>query len=336
MCILLASTNHPNYSLILLNNRDVRRNASLHHVTRANMFQEFLNRPTARANWWDAPNGHVLGGRDLQRSVRGTWLGITKQGRVAVLTNFREQGAAALEGARSRGEIPIAFLAVDPSSEENEEAFAKRLIEEEGIQGVGGLSLAFGLLKSRKNDNGAARLAFISNRTPDAEGLEYSKAGTWGLSNSHFGDRAWPKVVNGEKLLDELIEANSRDEGSADDLVEECFKLLSTDTLPTRQEGEAFQTYTYHMRKSIFVPAVGDELKEGPTAPADELAAAKEDGPAVVVGGLYGTQKQTVILVDHEGHVIFRERTLYDHDAKPITGAARDVIFDFTIEGWHE
>jgi len=56
MCIVIVTTEHPSYRLILLNNRD-----------------EFLHRPTARATWWEPPNAHVLGGRDMHRSEHGTW-----------------------------------------------------------------------------------------------------------------------------------------------------------------------------------------------------------------------------------------------------------------------
>ncbi|TKA39155.1 hypothetical protein B0A49_13227, partial [Cryomyces minteri] len=123
MCIALITTAHPSYPLILINNRD-----------------EYLTRPTAPAAWWDEPHSHVLGGRDLQRDVRGTWLGITKQGRVAVLTNFREEGQNP-SGVRSRGGIVNAFLTTPPDSQETTEQFAKRLVEEEGVKDVGGFSL---------------------------------------------------------------------------------------------------------------------------------------------------------------------------------------------------
>lgn len=59
MCIVIVTTAHPDYPLILLNNRD-----------------EFLHRPTAPADWWDPPYDYVLGGRDLHRCEHGTWYAI--------------------------------------------------------------------------------------------------------------------------------------------------------------------------------------------------------------------------------------------------------------------
>src|SRR5690606_5659875 len=63
-------------------------------------------RPTAPADWWaDIPG--LLAGRDLQAG--GTWLGAASDGRWALVTNYREGQAA--PGVRSRGELPLGYLA---------------------------------------------------------------------------------------------------------------------------------------------------------------------------------------------------------------------------------
>src|SRR5699024_840346 len=67
---------------------------------------EFYERPTAPAQLWeDHPN--ILAGRDLLK--RGTWLGITKKGRFAALTNFRDPNQVE-DGKKSRGKIVKQFL----------------------------------------------------------------------------------------------------------------------------------------------------------------------------------------------------------------------------------
>lgn len=48
--------------------------------------------------------------------------------------------------------------------------------------------------------------------------------------------------------------------------------------------------------------------------------------------GLYGTQKQTVILVGHDGRVKYFERTLYEDDARATEIHKRDQSFEFVIE----
>ena len=48
---------------------------------------EYYRRPTAKAAFWqDHPD--ILAGRDLE--CMGTWLGVTRAGRFAALTNFRD------------------------------------------------------------------------------------------------------------------------------------------------------------------------------------------------------------------------------------------------------
>ncbi len=66
---------------------------------------EFYARPTLPLHGWaDAP---ILAGRDVQAG--GTWLGISRNGRMAALTNHRDPGAMRPD-APSRGELVSAFL----------------------------------------------------------------------------------------------------------------------------------------------------------------------------------------------------------------------------------
>jgi uncharacterized protein with NRDE domain len=83
MCLILFAWDaHPRWKLVVGANRD-----------------EFYARPTAPAAFWDdAPD--VLAGRDLREG--GTWLGITRSGRFAAVTNFREPEKYRV-GAPSRG-----------------------------------------------------------------------------------------------------------------------------------------------------------------------------------------------------------------------------------------
>jgi uncharacterized protein with NRDE domain len=70
MClILLAWRVHPEYPLIVAANRD-----------------EFHARPAAPAAFWtDLPS--ILAGRDLE--ARGTWMGVSRGGKFAAVTNYR-------------------------------------------------------------------------------------------------------------------------------------------------------------------------------------------------------------------------------------------------------
>ncbi|GAB7361974.1 hypothetical protein MBLNU230_g2011t1 [Neophaeotheca triangularis] len=295
MCITLFTTAHPAYSLILLSNRD-----------------EFLNRPTARADWWKPPHENVLGGRDLQRTEKGTWLGITKEGRIASLTNFREEGVE-ISKDKSRGGIVNAYLTLPPETSEKPEDFAKALIEDFGIYDVGGFSLLFGRFgKAEETDGLELRdLSVVSNRTASPEDIvkiPQPDNDIHGLSNSYYGDLSWPKIVHGEQLLKQAVHGSVKREDGEKIFIEHLFDILSVDTMPKRQEGENWTTYARQLRNSIFIPPVGDE-----------------------VSGAYGTQKQTVVLVDRMGKVTFVERTLFDENGHRIHDAEAESCFTFNI-----
>ncbi|KAF1942741.1 DUF833-domain-containing protein [Clathrospora elynae] len=323
MCIAILTTAHPDYPFILLNNRD-----------------EYLHRPTAEATWWPSPDSQVLGGYDLHRPVHGTWLGVTRQGRIAVLTNYREEDQTIVEGARSRGLIPNAWLKSDPEKKESTEAFAKRMIEE-GVEGVGGFSLCYGFIghvvKGVEEGGEAKGLAIVSNRTPSTDGMIHllQKPGeTHALSNAAYGDRTWPKVINGESWTAAAIASSVAAKESRDQLVERLLAILATDTMPRQKENEEWDMYLNQLRHSIFVPAIGRDHLEEHKMPAHEVGDVVKQKAADATSGCYGTQKNIVIMCDKEGKVYYLERTLYDEDARPIGKGEGDREFEFVVEGW--
>lgn len=166
MCLILfAYENHPDYRLILAANRD-----------------EFYRRPSLPASFWpDAPD--LLAGRDLEAG--GTWLGITRKGRFAALTNYRNPALNKKE-AVSRGKLVREFLSgtLSPKS-----YLAK--VNEEREQ--------FNPFNILVGDNAA--LYYYS---PLKKRIQEVQPGLYGLSNA-FLDTPWPKVVRGKKLLQEAI-----------------------------------------------------------------------------------------------------------------------------------
>ena len=70
MCLLsIAYQSKPETSLVVISNRD-----------------EFYQRATLPMHWWSAND--ILAGLDQQAG--GTWLGLTRTGRFAAVTNFRD------------------------------------------------------------------------------------------------------------------------------------------------------------------------------------------------------------------------------------------------------
>ena len=71
MCLIFISVkDNPSYKLIVAANRD-----------------EFYDRKTAPAHFWE-DHPQILGGRDLE--AMGTWMGINKNGRISMITNYRD------------------------------------------------------------------------------------------------------------------------------------------------------------------------------------------------------------------------------------------------------
>ncbi|RPA79272.1 DUF833-domain-containing protein [Ascobolus immersus RN42] len=432
MCILLLSTAHPKYALIVLSNRD-----------------EYLHRATSRATFWPPPHTHILSGRDLARPERGTWLGITRQGRLAILTNFRESSSSAAISQTSRGAMVNAFLAAKPHDLDPEEwidEVARSLLDgddkdlesrvQEGRKEletkVGGFSLVCGIVRG-DGKGGVRPLRVISNRDLNrrifipttSSGTEgstaceaYSKETNdlkdkpaYGLSNSLI-DEPWPKVTIGEQLLAETIKASDgvEQEWSQDELLEHLFAVLSHDTFPMPESEEdkrekwGYKEQLEALRHSVFIPPFetatsekpveetpistvsdkqGEQDSEGkqrsssialaqlnqplqtvqptssnvsthgsiassptlvhsspsethssPATPQKEKPSMNQAMPGTEKSTVYGTQKQTVILIDHDGHVTYVERTLFDEDAKPLAKGEADVREEFDIEGW--
>jgi uncharacterized protein with NRDE domain len=168
MClILLAWRAHPEYPLVFGGNRD-----------------EAYERPSAAAEFWtDDPQ--IFGGRDLE--MGGTWLGITRTGRVAAVTNYRDRSGAAA-AARSRGELTADFLRGNEAPRAYLERVAPRGKDYRGFTLIVG-----------DHD----RLFAFSNRGP---GIEELAPGVHGISN-HLPNTPWPKVVRGKQKLSALLKA---------------------------------------------------------------------------------------------------------------------------------
>lgn len=154
MCLItLAWQAHPDHPLILAANRD-----------------EFYARATAPARFWpEAPQ--LLAGRDL--AAGGTWLGVTRQGRFAALTNYREPRP--VSGGQSRGLLVSRFLAGTDSPWSHAQQVAAAADDYAG----------FNLLLGTPDE-----LVIVSNRGTAPRRLE---PGVHGLSN-HLIDTPWPKV----------------------------------------------------------------------------------------------------------------------------------------------
>lgn len=191
MCLIFLSLHqHPNYKLIVAANRD-----------------EFYARKTAAAEWWPGhPN--LVGGRDLEAvkpdGTCGTWMAMNKNGRIAMVTNFRDIKNIRPD-APSRGHLVTDYLLGDESPEK----YLRRL--EPSAKNYNGFNLIVG---------DADGLYYLSNYK---EGVGRISTGFHGLSNALL-DTPWPKVKEGKEKMSRLfavkkIEAINLFNGLYDDRV---------------------------------------------------------------------------------------------------------------------
>lgn len=166
MCLIAFAVGaHPRWPLLIAANRD-----------------EHFERPTLPLQrWYGAAGQALISGRDQRAG--GTWLGLSTTGRVAMLTNVREPAMA--PGARSRGELPLAWLEGGQSAED--------FLEGLDLQAYSGFNLVIGELA-------AQYWHWLSNRQAGPEGVQAGRQherlgpGVYGLSNA-FLNTPWPKTV---------------------------------------------------------------------------------------------------------------------------------------------
>ncbi len=174
MCLAVIALNaHAQFPLIILANRD-----------------EYHERPTATAQIWSS-HSNVLAGRDLRAG--GTWLGLSSNGKIGLLTNYREPGNQN-PSAPSRGELVSHFL----SQELNAEQYAQSVYP--SAQEFNGFNL---LLVD------AQGVLYLTNRTQQRQ-IKLTQ-GVHGLSNATL-DVAWPKVERTQNAVRQLLTEQSTPE----------------------------------------------------------------------------------------------------------------------------
>ncbi|MEI2414775.1 NRDE family protein [Orrella sp. JC864] len=168
MCLAVLALNaHPRLPLLLVANRD-----------------EYHARPSLPAGPWP---GHpdIVAGRDL--SAGGTWLGIARGGRYALVTNYRDPRRL-MPDAPSRGALVQDYLqgALGP------EPYLRELAARQ--QRYNGFNLIVG------DPQGAW---YAGNRDPQG-GPRRLADGVHGLSN-HLLDTPWPKVRRTRQAVAALL-----------------------------------------------------------------------------------------------------------------------------------
>lgn len=180
MCLITFSyKQHPDYDLIFAANRD-----------------ENYSRPARPAQFWEN-HPDILAGKDLKAG--GTWMGITKRGAFAALTNYRDPEIKK-ENPPSRGHLVLDYLKNDGDPVDYLKKLAQKADQYKGF------SILAGTID---------KLAYYTNQENNVQLLE---RGLYGLSN-HLLDTPWPKIKRAKAQLNQIIQKDSISEDALFDLL---------------------------------------------------------------------------------------------------------------------
>ena len=172
MCLLIvAYRTAPQYPLVVAANRD-----------------EFHARATAPSDFWKE-HPQLLAGIDLEQG--GTWMGVTRQGRFAAVTNYRDPARTA-PAPRSRGELTLNYLTGSLGAQEYLASLSPIACDYAG----------FNLLLGDQDG-----LWYYSNgNAQDANNPQRLQPGFYALSNARL-DTPWPKAESGRTKMQQLLQS---------------------------------------------------------------------------------------------------------------------------------
>lgn len=188
MCLIVfANGINQKYKLILAGNRD-----------------EYYKRVSLPFKWYKLSNNdYLLSPKDLL--WKGSWFGITKKGKIAFVTNYRNP-LLLKNNVPSRGKLVWDYL----NSNYCVNDFIKAIQPEQ----FNPFNLVFGSID---------RLYYFSNVKNELIEIEKN---IHGLSN-HLLDSQWPKVTKATNLFKSIIDSTSNSEF----LISKLFEMLSDTTI---------------------------------------------------------------------------------------------------------
>lgn len=298
MCILLGTTAHPRYSLILISNRDE--------------FYERETHPTCVHS-----DDFIVSPFDMSITTKGrnfgTWCGVNKDGKVAVILNLRIASSVNpknVECPQSRGIVPMKFLAEKDVNFNDWDSYEKFLHHYPGIEKTGNFNLFYG-------DCSKGEYKLISSLSETTDGFQ-NDDGYMVVSNDLISSKKkWGKISLAKNLLQNLVESSVDD--TKDSILDKCFELASHSTcsekIVVKRESVTNET--------IYVPPL---LVEN----GQDLDA------SMPCGKYYGTRSQIVILVSKDQKkMTFVERVLYTCDEDVLKYGPKNpkeqIEFEFDI-----
>ncbi|KAI5980911.1 NRDE protein-domain-containing protein [Pisolithus albus] len=338
MCVAFFTLEHPDYALILCSNRD-------EYLTRPTEFAHFHSfeaqghlhdgissdqqlprqRPTQRPQDGDAV---VLSGIDVQAG--GTWLGLARTGKLALLTNITED--TTLKFPLSRGHLVTSFLTTPPSFLTDKhpdptevEQYLRGLVVPPDLEDGGGAIYAgFNLLLliprvTQSSTTPSPLLTYdaylATNHGAGGEIccrlLSHAERQYGGLSNGSdgYGGKDWVKVKRGLEILRTVVNAPDHSE---DKIIEELFELL-TWMPPTPPTSRAELCNTIQVDPILL----------------------RVSGSSNIGAGAATTSLPPVILVKRTGEVVFveRDRWAQGEERKPVLASTSSQrVYRFKLD----
>ncbi len=284
MCLIgLAWQAHPEIPLIIAANRD-----------------EYHARRSAASAWWqDAPQ--VFGGCDLQSG--GTWMGITRSGRFAALTNVRDPGEFK-PNARTRGALVADFL----TGYDAPATYVGQCIQEHAA--YNGFNLLAGTPEA---------LWYCGNRGAATHALA---PGLYALSNALL-DTPWPKVIALKLALGAGLQAYAADEALVPrvstvplDAIAPAASTMDALGHPHGTDGARGARGARGERLDALFSSLFRALGDTQPQPDDKLPQTgvplereRVLSSPKIISSLYGTRTSTVLCVLRSGQVHWEERS---------------------------
>lgn len=211
----------------------------------------------------------------------GTWLGVTKDGKFAALTNYTQAQEVVISNAIGRGYLVSDFLKGSDSVKE----YLQRISDEaDNYKG-------FNLLLGQLSLHGKTVMGYYGNI--EERWINMLSPGIHVLSNKTL-NCSWPKMVYGRKRFSEILDESCSKQVLVDKLIE---LLCAQERSFNSSDGKSF-TGSHDDRSNENFMDDYDDLCRSIFVKNKEKR--------------YGTRTNTVLLVDAKGHVTYVERTMED------------------------
>lgn len=262
MCILFvhvsANPGADKYKLILASNRD-----------------EYFGRPTKVANFW-TENPDIIGGRDLEPGkAGGTWLALSKTGKIGVLLNILTDDPAGEPGKLGRGFLVNDYLNGNLDGFE----YCNNLYKNANLYNP------FNLVTIDLKKKNGPYVTYYSSKSLDGSPVQLNCDNTYAFGNSVL-ESPFMKVQNGhEKMIETVMAYNSTEKKQQ--LLDQLLGILKC-------------------KKQFSDPQMKLQAPKLPPNDLQSMSSAFVEIPAAK----YGSRTHTVILVDNQDQVEFHEWTM--------------------------